>query len=105
MQLENKSQVKATISSKQQKPRAATLRQRPLKVRRWLSETIHKATSQLADPTLATCFQLTGFQLSSICFLKNFFFVSCTLVSLSLSVTSERDEKLRDDKEVAVQPN
>ena len=33
------------------------------------------------------------------------FFVSCALVSLLLSVTGERDEKLRNDKEVAAQPN
>ena len=34
-----------------------------------------------------------------------FFFVSCALVSLSLSVTGERDEKQSEDKEVAAQPN
>ena len=33
------------------------------------------------------------------------FFVSCALVSLSLSVTGERDEKLSENKEDAVQPN
>ena len=33
------------------------------------------------------------------------FFASCALVSLSLSVTGERDEKQSEDKEDAVQPN
>ena len=34
-----------------------------------------------------------------------FFFASCALVSLSLSVTGERDEKQSEAKEDAVQPN
>ena len=33
------------------------------------------------------------------------FFASCALVSLSLSVTGEREEKQGEDKEDAVQPN
>ena len=36
---------------------------------------------------------------------RPFFFASCALVSLSLSVTGERDEKQSENKEDAVQPN
>ena len=53
------------------------------------------------DPALDICAEETGaFQCNVVQL-----FVSCALASLSLSVTGERDEKLSENKEDAVQPN